>query len=199
MTVREWSLAWTLLLSILLGSFQACSGVPRVVTLHDPLTPEEHVTLGTVYEGQGRPELAAREYQTALGVGHGYVAAFVGLGNLAFVRGSLEEAEAYYFQALAAAPEDPGATNNLAMVYLAQGSGLDEAERLARQALGKGGPLRPYVLDTLAHIYVKQGQYQKAKVALEEAEAAAPAGNQILRERLVKSREELAAASPPAE
>ncbi|MGH7227817.1 MAG: tetratricopeptide repeat protein [Nitrospiraceae bacterium] len=199
MSVRGWSIVWVLLLSLLLGGLQACSSLPRVVVLHDPLTPTEHVTLGLTYEAQGRTEVAVREYRAALEQGHGYVPAFVGLGNLAFGRGALEEAEAYYHQALAVAPQDPGANNNLAMLYLAQSANLTEAERLARQALVQGGPLRPYVLDTMVHIYMRQGRYQEAKAALEEAEAMTPSANEILHERLVQSRRELATVYSRAE
>ena len=199
MTWRGWSIVSALLLSVLLGGFQACSSLPRVVVLNDPLTPAEHVTLGLTYEAQGRTELAVREYHAALEQEHGYVPAFVGLGNLAFGRGALEEAEAYYHQALAVAPQDPGANNNLAMLYVTRGAGLDEAEWLARQALAQGGPLRPYALDTLARIYVRQGRYQEAKAALEEAEAMTPSANEILHERLVQSRRELATVYSRAE
>jgi len=192
MTVWWRSLGWALLLSVLLAGFQACSGLPRIVVLHDPLTPAEHVTLGTAYEGQGRTDLAAQEYHAALRQEHGYAPALVGLGNLAFAGGALEEAEPYYRQALATAPENPGANNNLAMLYLARGESLDEAERLARQALAQRGQLRPYVLDTLAHIYVLQGRYKEAKAVLEEAEAVAPSENRVLHGRLVQLREQLA-------
>ncbi len=199
MTWRGWSIVSALLLSVLLGGLQACSSLPRVVVLHDPLTPAEHVTLGLTYEAQRRTELAVREYHAALEQEPRYVPAFVGLGNLAFDRGALEEAEAYYHQALAVAPQDPGANNNLAMLYLAQSANLTEAERLARQALAQGGPLRPYVLDTMARIYTRQGRYQEAKAALEEAEAMTPSANEILHERLVQSRRELATVYSRAE
>ena len=39
----------------------ACSDLPHVRVSHDPLTPEEHVTLGLTYEVQGHRDLAARE------------------------------------------------------------------------------------------------------------------------------------------
>jgi tetratricopeptide (TPR) repeat protein len=161
------------------------------VVLHDPLTPEEHVTLGLAYEVEGRPELAAREYDGALRKKQGYVPALIGLGNLAFDRGALTEAEAYYRQALITAPEDPGVNNNLAMVYLTQQEKLDEAERLAILALAQGGPLQPYVLDTLAHIYTRQGQYREAKAILEDAQAMAPSEDKVLRERLIRLRDQL--------
>jgi tetratricopeptide (TPR) repeat protein len=180
-------------------SFSACSDLPRVRVLHDPLTPEEHVTLGLAYEVEGRPELAAQEYDGALRKKHGYMPALIGLGNLAFNRGALEEAEAYYRQALITAPEDPGVNNNLAMVYLTQQEKLDEAERLANLALAQGGPLQPYVLDTMAHIYVRQGRYYEAQTALNNAEALAPPYDRTLHQRLAQLQQELATSHPRTE
>jgi tetratricopeptide (TPR) repeat protein len=173
-------------------SFSACSDLPRVRVLHDPLTPEEHVRLGLAYEVEGRTELAAREYDGALGKEQGYVPALIGLGNLAFNRGTLEEAEAYYRQALITAPEDPGVNNNLAMVYLTQQEKLGEAEQLANLALAQGGPLQPYVLDTMAHIYVRQGRYREAQTVLNNAEALAPPYDRTLHQRLTQLQQELA-------
>ena len=184
---------WAVFSLLLLGSLQACSGLPRLVVLHDPLTPEEHVKLATAYQSQGLKELAAKEFQTALRQQREYPPALVGLGNLSFESGSFQEAEEYYRRALAVAPDDPSANNNLAMVYLSRGERLDEAERMAQKALEQGGPLRPYVLDTLASIDVRQGRYKEAKAALDEAEALAPLENKTLRERLAEARRELAA------
>lgn len=173
-------------------SFSACSDLPQVRVMHDPLTPEEHVTLGLAYEVEGRPELAAREYDDALRKEHGYMPALIGLGNLAFDRGAMKEAEAYYRQALSTAPEDPGVNNNLAMVYLTQQEKLGEAERLANLALAQGGPLQPYVLDTMAHIYARQGRYSEAQTALNNAEALAPPYDRALHQRLTQLQQELA-------
>ena len=173
-------------------SFSACSDLPRVRVLHDPLTSEEHVRLGLAYEVEGRQELAAREYDEALRKEHGYMPALIGLGNLAFNREALKEAEAYYRQALSTVPEDPGVNNNLAMVYLTQQEKLDEAERLASLALAQGGPLRPYVLDTIAHIYLQQGRYREAQTALNNAEALAPSYDRALHQRLTQLQHELA-------
>lgn len=181
------------------SNFSACSDLPRVRLLHDPLAPEEHVTLGLTYEIEGRSELAAREYDEALRKKHGYMPALIGLGNIAFSRGALKEAEAYYRQALATAPEDPGANNNLAMLYLTQREHLDEAERLAGLALAQGGPLRSYVLDTLARIYIEQGRHREALAALKNAEALAPVNDTTLHQRLTQLRQELAIADPRPE
>lgn len=173
------------------AGLSACSNLPQVRVLHDPLTPEEHVTLGLTYEVQGHRDLAAREYRTALTQEGGYVPALIGLGNVAFAEGELEESETYYQQALAASPEHPGANNNLAMLYLARDGDLREAERLALRALVQRGPLRPYVLDTLAHVYARQGRYKDAVAALDEAEAMAPSHDKILHERLIRLRNQL--------
>jgi len=191
MRVRGW--ARLALLLIVLSGLEACSGFPRLVVLRDPLTPEEHVTLGSSYEAQGLRDLAAQEYHAALRRQTEYVPALVGLGNLSFAGGALQEAADYYRQALDAEPTHPGAGNNLAMVYLARGDQLDEAERLARQALEQGGALRPYVLETLARIYMRQGRDREAEAALDEAEALAPPENTALRERVAESRRELEA------
>jgi tetratricopeptide (TPR) repeat protein len=183
----------TVLCGVAIGAgLSACADLPHVRVLHDPLTPEEHVSLGLTYEVQGHRDLAAREYRTALTQEAGYVPALIGLGNVAFAEGELEESETYYQQALEAFPEHPGANNNLAMLYLARGGNLREAERLALRALEQRSPLHPYVLDTLAHIYARQGRYKEAVVALEEAEAAAPSQDPILHERLIRLRSQLA-------
>lgn len=169
----------------------ACSELPQGRVLHDPLTPEEHVTLGLTYEVQRHRDLAAREYRTALAQQAGYIPALIGLGNLAFAEGELEESEAFYRQALEASPEHPVANNNLAMLYLARGGDLREAERLALRALVHKGPLQPYVLDTLANVYARQGRFEEAVGALVEAEAVAPWHDKLLRDRLSRLRDQL--------
>lgn len=173
----------------------ACSRLPRIVVLHDPLTADEHVKLGTSYEAQGLKEMAAQEFQAALRKQSTYAPAFIGLGNLRFEEGGLQEAEDYYRRALDIDPDHPAANNNLAMVYLTRGERLDEAERLAHNALKRESPLQPYILDTLANIYARQGRCQEATTALQEAAAVAPSENKILQERLVQLRRELAVAA----
>jgi tetratricopeptide (TPR) repeat protein len=177
-------------------AFSACSDLPGILILHDPLTPEEHVTLALTYEIEGRSDLAVQEYEGALRQKQGYVPALIGLGNLAFERGAVNEAEAHYRRALTTDPEDPGANNNLAMLYLTQRKKLDEAERLASLALAQGGPLQPYVLDTMAHIYAVQGKHREAQTALNEAEVLAPSYDRALHQRLAQLQQELAAVRP---
>ncbi len=199
MSRRRPSWGGALLLMALLGSVPACSSLPRIVILHDPLTPQEHVTLGEAYQAQGDREMAGREFAIALRQRPEYVPALIGIGNLSFEREALEEAEAFYRRALDAAPDHPGASNNLAMVYLARGDRLDEAERMARNALERGGSLRPYALDTLARIYMLQGRYREARRALTLAEAIVPPEDTHFHQWLSRSRRELAAVYPSDE
>lgn len=192
MTGRRLSLGWALLLVTVLGSVAACSGLPRIVILHDPLTPQEHVTLGESYQARGLGELSAREFEAALRRQAEFVPALIGLGNLAYEASAFEEAEGFYRRVLAASPEHPAAGNNLALVHLARGERLDEAERMTRHAAAQGGAIRPYALDTLARIYTRQGRYREAARALEEAVALAPAENTDFLDQVRRLQHELA-------
>lgn len=168
---------------ILAGAASACSA-QRAIMPADPLTAEEHVRLGSIYEAQHLNDLADQEFQTALGQRPRSTTALVGLGNLAFKRGAFGDAQDYYNRALAIEPDHPGANNNLAMVYLTLGNRVDEAERLTLTALNSAGPLRPYVLDTLAGIYRRQGRERDAQDALKEAEALMSGDSTLLRNRI---------------
>jgi tetratricopeptide (TPR) repeat protein len=187
------SSVWMAAFVLLVGGLPACSDMPRPVVLHDPLTPAEHVTLGMTYEEQGLQEMAALEYQAALQQRLEFVPALISLGNLSVEKGALKEAEGYYRRALVTAPDHPGANNNLAVVYLMQGRRIDEAEQLARRALEQAGPpLRAYVLDTMARVYMLKGEYVDAREALEEAASIAPPDDKLLLEQLKQLRQELA-------
>jgi len=183
-----------LFIAFLSGALCACAGFPRMGGYSDALTAEEHVKLGTIYDEQRLPGRAEDEFRAALRQRPRMTAAFVGLGNLAFQRGAVEEALAHYAQALQTEPGDARANNNLAMVYLTRGERLEEAERLIQTALAREGPIKPYALDTLAALYRRQGRYTEALDALEEAARIAPAGHEALHEHLAESRRDVMAA-----
>jgi Flp pilus assembly protein TadD len=115
------------------------AGCSHIVVLHDPLTAEERCDLGLAYEREGRLDLAAREYRKALGRDAGLVRARVNLGNVRAAQGRFRDAERCYRRALRDAREDGDALNNLAAVLVRQRRRLDEAERLARRAVERGG------------------------------------------------------------
>ena len=157
----------------------------------DPLSADEHMRLGSSYEDQSQRAQAAKEYAAALRKQKDYLPALMALGNVAFQDGDLIEAEIYYRKVLRLVPDHAGANNNLAMVFLVRGSRLDTAEQLAKTALKNAGPFRPYVLDTLANVYMREGRYPDARQVLDEAEAACSPGNTLLREHLTQSRRQL--------
>jgi len=170
---------------------QGCSALPQLVRHSDPLSAEEHVRLGASYEAQGLNGAAVEQYKAALHLQKNNIPALVAWGNLAFEQGDLKNAEACYHRILRLNPNHAGANNNLAMVYLATGKQLDKAEQCAQRALKQGGPLKPYVLDTLATIYIREGRISEAQKALDEAVAAAPEDNKPLRDQLARTREKL--------
>jgi len=131
-------------------------------------------------------------YEAALQNKKKYTPGLIVLGNLAYERGDLKRAEGFYRQVLRTDRNDAGANNNLAMVYLTRGKNLDKAERFARIALRQGGPLQPYVLETLASIYLRQNRTLEARKILDEADGEAPSDNAALCEQLSKTRDKLA-------
>jgi tetratricopeptide (TPR) repeat protein len=101
----------------------------------------------TVHAVEPVTDGAARDYEAALG-GGGDVYSLMALGNMAFKEGDLAAAERSYRRALRLDRDNAAANNNLAMVYLSQGK-TARAERYAKLALKKDGPVRPYALETL--------------------------------------------------
>ena len=71
------------------------------------------------------------------------------------------EAEALYRQALEKSPNDAVAMNNLALLLALQGVKLDEALKLANQAVDSLGPIGP-VLDSRACVYMALHELDKS-------------------------------------
>jgi tetratricopeptide (TPR) repeat protein len=72
-----------------------------------------------------------------------------------------QEAKAQARRGLTLQPEDLQAMNNLAFVLAETGDSLDEALKLARQAVVKA-PEQPSFMDTLGFVYLKKGQDDEA-------------------------------------
>ena len=176
----------------------ACSHAQRAGGSGDPLSPAEHVQLGVSYEEQGLRAEAAVQYRAAVRGDPGCAGCWVALGNSEFSEGRFKKAGAAFRKALKASPHQPGAANNLAMVLLASDGDLREAEALAQDALKNAGALRPYVLDTLAAIYIREGRPAEAAALLDLAEAETPEADKLVRDQLRKTRESITAAGKPA-
>ena len=161
------------LVLILCGALCACAQLPRLFKAADPLTADQHFRLGSAYEARGLQDEAVRQYQRAVRLNRADPEAWVALGNVQFKRGDYSRAEDDYLHALNISPLHAGALNNLAMTYLAQDKKLKEAEALAKTALRQKGPLKPYILDTLANFYERERRYPEARASAAQAAAAA--------------------------
>jgi tetratricopeptide (TPR) repeat protein len=169
--------------------------VPPLIGSRDALSPEEHVRLGTSYEAQGLRAQAVGQYEAAVRRDPACAEGWLAMGNIAFTDGRLKEAETSFRKALKASPHHPGAGNNLAMVILARNGNLPEAEALAQDALRQAGALRPYILDTLANIYLRERRYADAAAAIDQAEAATPPDSRLVRDQLLATRNNIKAAA----
>jgi Tfp pilus assembly protein PilF len=108
----------------------------RVVVLEDPLSAEEHINLGYIYEKQGKEELAKEEYLKAIKKDRRSWKAYFNLGNLYATRGEWNRAEEYYLKALEI-QRDPDVLNNLAYTLHKKGEDC-RALRLVKEAIKKG-------------------------------------------------------------
>lgn len=153
---------------------QAGCSLPRIIILHDPLSAEEHDRLGRIYESQGKQDLALQQYQAALKKDPGHVPSLLLLGDLSYVRGDWNGAEAAYRKAIKLTPENGDIYNNLAWVRLKQERDLKEAEALITKALSLTPDHRPYYLDTLGVIFIKQSRPREAVTALKESADGLP-------------------------
>ncbi|HPL64510.1 MAG: tetratricopeptide repeat protein [Syntrophales bacterium] len=106
--------------------------LPRIITLEDRLTPEEHLNLGAAYERKGKLDDAIREYETAA---KRLPRANLHLGNAWFGKGDYGRAEKYYRKALEEKAPPADAYNNLAWLLYVKGQDLAEAETLAAKAV----------------------------------------------------------------
>jgi tetratricopeptide (TPR) repeat protein len=130
----------------------ALAGCAHLVVLHDPLSADEHNDLGVVYETNGQPDLAAREYRKALRLDPHQARARVNLGNIEAAKGRWASAETCYRRALADSSTNCDAMNNLAVALLRQNRKLDEARALAARAAASGGERDSIYRATLAEV-----------------------------------------------
>ncbi len=148
-------------------------------------------------ERAGRLDEAAARYRLILESHPDSVRAWVNLGNVRSQQDQEADAERAYRRALALAPEDPDALNNLAWLLLQRDSELEEAESLARSAASRPGPDRALVLDTLARIQGARGRCDEADATFEEA-LELPDLTPSLRVELDRGRKALARTCRPA-
>ncbi|MCS7262268.1 MAG: tetratricopeptide repeat protein [Aquificaceae bacterium] len=106
-----------------------------VVVLKDPLSAQERIDLGYLYEKEGKLELAKKEYAKAIRKDRRSWLAYYNLGNVYARRGDMQKAQELYQRALRI-ERDPDLLNNLAFVLKERGQ-YCQALELLEEALKK--------------------------------------------------------------
>ena len=149
-----------------------CGHLPKIVVLHDPLSPEEHFQLALTYEKKKEYGLALKEYEEVLKKKQFLEDAWTNMANIYLVQGKPGLAEEFYLKSIRINPFYGKAYNNLAWLYLTQNEKLDQAEQLLIEAINRDPRLSADFLDTLSYIYEKEGRWDKALETLKKAESA---------------------------
>jgi Tfp pilus assembly protein PilF len=182
-------------LLLTIWALSGCASVRALTTRQQGLTPAEHLALGHTYLQENKTVPAAQQYQMALQQDKKFVPALMALGNIAFEKKDFKQARQYYERALDVTPKDPALINNLAMVDLAEGKPMKDTVAKLENLLTDPGPMRPYLLDTLATIALREGRFMDARYLLSQAIDSAPQDNPELTLMLEKSGEKIAAAT----
>jgi Tfp pilus assembly protein PilF len=154
-------------------TFSGCS-LPKIIVLHDPLSADEHVRLGGIYDAQGKEELARDQYRAAVRQDKKHIRAWALLGDSFFRLKEYGEAEKAYEKAMDLDPKSGDLRNNLACVYIQQDRGLGKAQDLVIEAMELTPDHRPYYLDTLGVIQLKLGKVREAIASLLSATETIP-------------------------
>jgi len=163
-----------LLVMVMLLFFHACS-FPKIIVLNDPLSADEHVKLGRIYETQGKTDLAMQQYEAAVRRDPKSVTAYLLIGDLSFKTGKYNEAESAYEKAIKLEPDNGDILNNLCWVYLKQDRKIASAEEIIQKAMIMTPEHRGYYLDTLGVILLRLNRVHESISALQQAAMLIPA------------------------
>ncbi len=139
-----------------------CGHIPRLVILHDPLSVDEHIELGWIYEKEGRFYEAEKEYQKALKKDSKRWQIYLNIGNIEFKSGRFSKAEYYYRKGLSFYSA-PSLLNNLALTLIKEGEVGEEPYLLLHEALLLD-PDHTYIyFDTLAQLMFARNEFAQAE------------------------------------
>ncbi len=171
--VRQTTSVVLWLLPALFFLLSGCS-LPKIIVLHDPLSADEHIRLGSIYASQGDTALARDQYHMATEEDKKNGKAWQLLGDVSFQLKEYKEAEDAYSRAVDLDPKNGDLHNNLAWVYVQRGKNLGKAKDLMMKAMELSPDHRPYYLDTLGVVLLKLGKTQESIAALKESVATLP-------------------------
>lgn len=148
---------------------RAWRGAGHALLVVRPKGPDHDLQRGLALEAAGDAAGAAETYRRVTVFHPTSVRAWVNLGNAESLAGRRESAERAYRSALAVAPGDVDALNNLAWLLLEEGTRLEEAEALARDAVQSPGPDQGVRRDTLGRVQLARGRCGEAAATFAEA------------------------------
>jgi tetratricopeptide (TPR) repeat protein len=142
----------------------------------DPDYVAAYSALAALYFNREQPDRAIAEYSEVVRRRSDDYTAILRIGMIEAQRNNREAAADYYRRVLAIRPDEPVASNNLAMLYADYGLGNpDEAMRLAQEVVRRF-PNEPGFADTLGWVYWRRGMHAAAVEQLQRAVAGAVKG-----------------------
>ncbi len=166
--------ATTAILATVMLLFCGACSLPKIIILNDPLSADEHIKLGSIYETQGKADLAMQQYEAAVKRDPKSVTAYLLLGDLSFKIGKYNDAESAYAKAIKLQPDNGDIYNNLCWVYLKQDRKINKAEELIQTAMTMKPEHRGYYLDTLGVILLRLNRVPESISALRQASMLIP-------------------------
>ncbi|HBG45886.1 MAG TPA: hypothetical protein DDW94_02750 [Deltaproteobacteria bacterium] len=157
------------ILSVILSS----CGVIKVAG-PDPLSLNEHMRLGAIYESQGKYDLALREYDSAKSIDTKEANVYFAIGNVYLRMKEYPKAEKSYGRAIELR-EAPEFYNNLGWLLMEKGD-MEGARSMVEKAVRMSGEGGYSYLDTLGVIQLRAGEYEAAEGSFLKAADAVPAG-----------------------
>jgi tetratricopeptide (TPR) repeat protein len=145
----------------LAGSYDLAISHFQKLAEADPKSAQYRLRIGEVYDLKGDLKKATEYYQQTYELAPNEPSLALTLADALARGGRTPEAKRLYQGVLKARPDNATAMNNLAFLIADTGGDLDEALRLAKQAMGKT-PTEPNYSDTIGYIYLKQGQGDSA-------------------------------------
>jgi tetratricopeptide (TPR) repeat protein len=135
---------------------RAAAHYDAIVKTGGVVPAEAHFNYGVCLAAQGQIDAASDLFRKALAANPQYANAWISLGQIAEIRGNIDEAESSYRQAIEQAPADPAPRFNLARMLIAKRRYADAISELAPVA-DRDVPDRPKYLFALSTAYVLSG------------------------------------------
>jgi Flp pilus assembly protein TadD len=133
----------------------------RRLLSRNPGNIDLYLKLGETLRSKGELKNALAQFEKARQVFPKDVRPVVSVAATENLMGQKEAAQNSYRRALAMQPDNPFVMNNLAYVMVERSANLEEAKKLAQEAVKKQ-PQQASFLDTLGSIYQKTGQTDSA-------------------------------------